>query len=148
MMGRAWTEESLREAWPGFYVVSDRGCHEWSRARDWRGYGRLRMKGRSPGAHRLAYELFVGPIPEGQVVRHRCDNPCCVNPDHLEVGTHVDNARDCIERSPVPYGRPWALPGPLWPIFLKRLKDTGLSYDRLGRKFGVSPQTIQRTINR
>ncbi len=49
-------------------------------------------------AHRVSYEIFVGPIPDGLVVRHKCDNKLCVNPEHLEVGTQRDNLLDKIER--------------------------------------------------
>lgn len=45
------------------------------------------------------YEAARGPIPPGMVVRHRCDNPACVNPAHLEVGTHADNRADCVARN-------------------------------------------------
>jgi hypothetical protein len=49
-------------------------------------------------AHRVSYEHFVGAIPSGLLVRHKCDNPPCVRPDHLEPGTHRDNALDCVSR--------------------------------------------------
>lgn len=49
--------------------------------------------------HRLAYELWIGPILEGRVVRHKCDNPPCINPDHLLEGLQSDNVNDMIERN-------------------------------------------------
>jgi len=64
------------------------------------GYGQLRVGRRGPcvGVHRLSYEIHHGKIPENLLVLHRCDTPSCVNPRHLYVGTHQDNARDCIKR--------------------------------------------------
>jgi hypothetical protein len=75
-------------------------CWIWSGSKDPRGYGTLSAEsGSSPiKAYRLAYEMRHGPIPDGLVVRHKCDNPSCVNPDHLEVGTQKDNVRDMVER--------------------------------------------------
>ncbi|MBB5748575.1 HNH endonuclease signature motif containing protein [Micrococcus sp. TA1] len=61
-------------------------------------YGKLDVKGRSVSAHRLAYESANGPVPAGQVVRHKCDNTKCVRPSHLELGTHADNSRDMTKR--------------------------------------------------
>lgn len=73
-------------------------CWEWRRTRNQFGYGTLTVGGRAVYAHRLAYELSKGEIPEGMHVMHKCDNPSCINPDHLTVGTRSDNMRDCFQK--------------------------------------------------
>lgn len=77
------------------WTVTDTGCWEWKGRRATNGYGKAR---RNQSSHRLAYETWVGSIPEGHVVRHKCDNRPCINPDHLETGTHQDNMDDMVER--------------------------------------------------
>jgi hypothetical protein len=84
------------------YMIGDppiMGCWEWSgpQRATRSGYGVISLHP-SVLAHRFAYELFHGPIPDGLLVRHRCDNPPCVHPDHLLVGTNADNVRDMWER--------------------------------------------------
>lgn len=70
------------------------GCWIWSRGKDKDGYGKVKIDGRSLRAHRVTWEYVNGPIPEGMLLCHRCDNPSCVNPDHLFLGCHKNNHED------------------------------------------------------
>ena len=79
------------------------GCWIWTKATNERGYGVFKVFGtrRQIKAHRATYQEFVGAIPEGMDVLHRCDNPPCCNPEHLFLGTHADNMRDCARKGRV-----------------------------------------------
>lgn len=81
-------------------------CVIWPGAKSELGYGRLRHQGKTRQAHRLAYEIHVGPIADGLFVCHRCDTPSCVNPAHLFLGTARDNVLDmCAKGRENPRGR-------------------------------------------
>ena len=80
------------------WTITDTGCWEYRGSISDRGYAVVKNKGKRLYVHRMMYLSRVGPIPEGHVVRHKCDNPPCINPDHLETGTQVDNMRDKSER--------------------------------------------------
>jgi hypothetical protein len=76
-------------------VEKSEGCWLWTASRHTDGYGRFGPNhAEAKRAHRVAYELEVGPIPPGMLVCHRCDTPLCVRPDHLFLGTIGDNNRD------------------------------------------------------
>lgn len=82
-------------------VPNEDGCLVWTGYRCPKGYGKIRRGGRgtsSAGAHRVAYELTNGTVPDGLYVCHRCDNPPCCNPAHLFLGTPNDNVQDCIQK--------------------------------------------------
>lgn len=82
----------------GAWTVTEDSCWEWSKSRNSKGYGVLYTCGKTYPVYRVAYEAWVGPIPEGQLVRHKCDNPPCINPDHLELGTIAENGWDMADR--------------------------------------------------
>jgi hypothetical protein len=85
------------------YVITEKGCFECiSHAKNNSGHitlGYRSFYGDSRFAHRLIYEECFGEIPKGQVVRHKCDNPACLNPEHLELGTQTDNVADMYKRN-------------------------------------------------
>ena len=70
------------------------GCRLWSGVPDIKGYGQATLNGYQTGAHRIAYILTYGKIPEGMVVMHVCDTRLCCNPDHLRIGTQAENLAD------------------------------------------------------
>ena len=74
------------------------GCWEWTASQNPDGYGQFKLNGRREKAHRVAHVLYIGEIPKGMCVLHRCDNPSCVNPEHLFLGTHADNVKDKVAK--------------------------------------------------
>lgn len=84
---------SVEERLKNFKVDSVTGCHVWQGSTV-AGYGHLYVDGKLKLAHRVSWELAKGEIPEGLFVLHKCDNPPCINPEHLFAGTHEDNMKD------------------------------------------------------
>ena len=80
-----------------------RGCREWTGKRARNGYGHVGWRRLSMGAHRLAWILTHGPIPDGLWVLHHCDNPPCCEPTHLFLGTAADNSADCEAKGRHPH---------------------------------------------
>lgn len=76
-----------------FVINLDTGCWDWQKSKVKGGYGRVYNKGKSVPAHKFYYEEKFGEIPENYEMHHKCGNPGCVNPDHLEAITHTENIR-------------------------------------------------------
>lgn len=74
------------------FVITSHRLNEW-------GYAEIMLQGTTKKIHRHVYEQCFGEIPKGLVIRHKCDNPSCINPEHLEIGTHQDNVNDMISRN-------------------------------------------------
>ena len=132
------------------------GCIEWQRTRR-NGYGTIRIGRRQRVASRVSWEIHHGPIPDGLVVRHKCDNPPCVNPDHLEVGTAADNNRDARERkrsnAPKPPIR-WGETNHNAKLTAEKIRKireagaAGLKHHIIARKYGATRSNVQRIIAR
>lgn len=89
--------QSLQDRFWKFVPPGD-GCRLWTGSTNNYGYGRFALDGRVVYAHRVAYELVVGPIPPGAQVCHTCDTPTCCNPDHLFLGTQAENLQDMTRK--------------------------------------------------
>lgn len=81
-----------------FRIAIGDNCWEWLGGKDGDGYGWIYHKRKNISAHRVAYRIFVGPLPDDKLVCHTCDNPNCVRPFHLFVGSNGDNAADMAQK--------------------------------------------------
>lgn len=85
---------------------TSRECWTWTGCCTAHGYGQFHFEGKTTKAHRVAWIITHGPIPDGLCVLHRCDNPPCVRPDHLFLGTLSDNMQDCVAKGRAYLQRP------------------------------------------
>jgi hypothetical protein len=125
-------------------------CWLWAAGTTRKGYGQIRdNKGYNVRAHRISYEIAFGNIPEGTHVLHTCDDRRCVNPEHLFLGTNLENMRDAVEKKRTMTGsrNPRSKLTEDEVLMIRSLHAEGYGCQRLARAFGVSNDTIKR-INR
>lgn len=126
-------------------VSKGRGCWLWTGARSPAGYGHIGWRGRILGAHRVSYELHFGALPADLYVCHHCDNPPCVNPAHLFLGTPRDNVLDCITKGRSAIGRSTKLSSEQVGE-IRRQREVGASQRDLARQFCVSRRHVRDII--
>jgi len=127
-----------------------------------RGYGKILANGKHVRAHRLSWELHFGPVPSGMIVCHHCDNPACVRPDHLFLGTHAHNAADRNRKGRTSRGSDTAPKNPMrgeWHLnavfknadiirIRERYAAGGISQQTIADHYGVLQSTISSIITR
>lgn len=126
------------------------GCWEWTAQKDRKGYGKFCIANKKQGAHRVAYQLYVGEIVNGLHVLHHCDNPSCVNPSHLFLGTNADNVHDSVNK-----GRCIRASGEKQHLaklkeeqvrIIRERRNVGDGVAVLAKEFGVSEQNIRMIV--
>lgn len=144
------------------------GCRIWMGSCAANGYGQIGYRGRNAYAHRVSWALHRGPVPAGLSVLHRCDIRCCVNPEHLFLGTARDNVRDMMKKDRHRMSAPTGNRNPirLYPgllagerhgmaklteknvLEIRRRYAAGESQKRLAESFGVNQPHISRIVRR
>ncbi len=134
-----------------------RGCWVWTGRKSKKGYGEFELNGQKRLAHRVSWELANGPIPEGSgfhgtEIRHTCDTPQCVRPEHLITGTHLQNMQDREERgrrvAPTGSAHGMAKITELQAIAIKAMWAAGgRGGAEIGALFGVSASTVSLIVN-
>jgi hypothetical protein len=122
-------------------------CWRWLGKKNPKGYGYFGVGGQGAGtqlAHRVAYRLFRGRIPKGLWVLHRCDNPSCVNPSHLFLGTAKDNMQDAKAKGRL---KPPPVRRKLTGDQVAEIRASGEYPTALGRRYGVSAEQVRRIKN-
>ena len=138
------SSSTLARFWAKVVKTPGDGCWTWTAAADTWGYGVFRLGGRcdgQEGAHRFSYRMSFGEIPDGLSVCHRCDNPPCVRPDHLFLGTAKDNARDAISK-----GRRRALT-PEQITQIRSAYGSGETQSSIAARLGVSQASVSRACH-
>lgn len=131
---------------------NSRGCMEWKAARNSKGYGQFGVQGRMFVATRLMYSIMKGEVPPEILVCHTCDNPICVNPDHLFLGTPKDNQADksakgrCAPQKGSRNNHARLIESDVREIRL--LRDSGMQVADIASRFNVHQTTISKIITR
>lgn len=135
--------------WKKFIVKVDvdpiSKCWNWIGAKQRYGYGTIIHKGKTIKAHRLSYEKFIGDIPDsnqskhGTCICHTCDNPSCVNPEHLFAGTQKENIHDMLNKN----GHPNSLPSDIT-TKIKQMLLSGIKVCQIAKSFNIHRTTVSR----
>jgi hypothetical protein len=117
-------------------------CHVWTAYKNQDGYGKFKFDGRMVNAHRVAWSLVNGEIPPGMHVLHSCDNPGCVNPEHLFLGTHQDNMDDKVSK-----GRTARVLSSDLVHYIRMWSALGATQTHIANRIGVGRFTVQNVLS-
>lgn len=144
------SKEDIVRFWSKVDIQSKNKCWNWKAARVHDGYGRFGLQYRIVRAHRVSYQIAYGNFDERLCVLHKCDNPACVNPNHLFLGTNQDNMNDQKSKSRNPFGErnPRHKLTESQVIEIRKLYTKGLTQSEIGRMFNISQNQVSEIILR
>lgn len=126
--------------------AEDTGCWVWGGALDDMCRGHCTFRGKSDRAHRQSFRMFHGPIPSGLCVCHTCDNPMCVNPHHLWLGTMADNMADMKAKG---RNRRGTIKHPKDTFDrVSRMREEGIMWEDIGRELSISYKYLRNYWNK
>ena len=140
-----FTDKDIQRFWSKVDInLNNNSCWEWTACHNLKRYGLFYFSNKMYSAHRIAYMIERGNIPEEMFVCHRCDNPTCVNPNHLFIGTYLDNVRDRDIKNRNAKGSKQSkakLTEEVIPVIRELLRE-GFSQQNIAYKYGVSQVQI------
>lgn len=151
-MSKRNTMESIAELFRTRTSTNEAGCIEWNGSRNRGGYGTVGLNGKIMITSRIAWELRYGEIPAGMFVLHRCDNRCCINPDHLFLGTQQDNIADMKRKGRAKSGGARGKQLPQTKISeddarsIRAMYASGCKQKELAHKFGVTQSAVSMIV--
>ena len=143
---------NMKESFKNLFIQSGKGgCWLWQGSKWYGGYGQFSCDGETTGAHRASWEIHNGSIPENMCVLHKCDVRDCVNPDHLFLGTYLDNNRDRDKK-----GRGYSGDRHLWTKISKQdvlnirkyFKGERGELQKISKQYGVTASAIRHIVKR
>ncbi len=138
---------SVKERFDTHWVPEpNSGCWLWTAFCDTRGYGKFSFNGRNRMAHRASWEIHNSPIPSGLFACHKCDTPACVNPEHLFLGTQLENKRDSMNKGRYQgglFGEAHKF-SKLTEIQIEEIRASSVNQYQLAAAYGVSQSNISR----